>query len=403
VSRPSGGIAERGRAASIRAARAALLVGLLAGLVGCPSKEATTASELSPATTAHASFALIRRAEQLLILNAAGEIPVPIDGDADPFGASSSTAEAIDGETVALIDRGRLVTVRHDGSAQSVPCVRCNSVIWSGEDLVVLSESLSAGRTFDLTRFNRELEPKTTITLRRQTERTDPNYERNEVGVIALAANSNTVWAAYTDRFGFARGGSRTIAAYDNDGNLVRSTRVPGSIYASSVSDDGRFLAVADGGSGGACITASEVDVINLTTMRSLDTSPRIPIQAVLETPPEDVPSLNFAAFDLHWRGGSAVAIGETSRGNDPEGQGSCDPQATRWVRTFDTATQIFTDTKADVDPGSYIGPTCLHRLRSSTTSNDWQLTTGPGQTRAVEMDSLIYHPPLPPECGESA
>ena len=176
------------------------------------------------------------------------------------------------------------------------------------------------GPKFEVASFGRDLRRVESVTLRRLTERTDPEQERNVSEVSLLAANETTVWLAYTDRFGFGRGGSRTIAAYSREGRLLRSTRVRGLIYKTVVSNDGKYLAVADGGSSGACITAGEIDVIDLVSMRALDTSPRIPINALLEAAPNDAPDLNFAADELVWRNTTLFATGETSRGNDPGG-----------------------------------------------------------------------------------
>jgi hypothetical protein len=301
-------------------------------------------------------------------------------------------ATALDESTLAVTANGRLGLVKRDGSATSVECKGCVSVIWTGQDLIVLMSSAGEGQIFDVVSFGRDLRRAGSATLRRLTERTDPDQERNVSEVSLLAANETTVWLAYTDRFGFARGGSRTIAAYSREGELLRSTRVRGLIYSKAISMDGRYLALANGGSSGACITAGEIDVIDLVTMRGLDTSPRIPNQALLEAAPNDVPDLNFAADELVWRNTTLLATGETSRGNDPGGNGGCDPEAKRWLRKYDTTTQTFSDKRLTRPTGLYVGPACEDRAKLMSTTDKWEIAAKSGQ-RWVFHGQFLYRP----------
>ncbi|MGW6194793.1 hypothetical protein ACWF0M_01475 [Kribbella sp. NPDC055110] len=284
--------------------------------------------------------------------------------------------------------------IRPDGSANVVACARCTSVAAAGHDLVVLRSSLADELAFELVRFSQALEQRSVVTARQVTERTAPDAEAPE-GAQLMAANATTAWVAYTDRFGFVRGGSRTIAAYAGDGSLVATTRVLGTIYHSDVSADGRYLAVADGGSGGVCVTDSALDVIDLTTMGSLDTAPRVPVRALLAAAPDDVPSLLFTTDDLLWQGSVAVAVGISSRGDENSSRpgGRCGGQG--WARKYDTKTQTYTDVKVGRHAGIPIGPTCQGGWHSS--GDGISMTSASGAVHQV--DALVYAAPLPPQC----
>ena len=211
---------------------------------------------------ARAGFSLAMTSHGLAIIKGESQIAVR---DPDLSAAEDNyweqAASAVDESTLAVTANGRLGLVNQDGSATSVECRGCVNVIWTGQYLIVLMSSVGEGQTFEVVSFGRDLRRVESVTLRRLTERTDPE-QQNDSAVSLLAANETTVWLAYTDRFGFVRGGSRTIAAYSREGKLLRSTRVSGLIYQTAVSNDGKYLAVADGGSSGACITAGEIDVI---------------------------------------------------------------------------------------------------------------------------------------------
>jgi hypothetical protein len=384
-----------------------------AGVVGVTVAAACTTTPSSPtfdgqpATVATASFALFGHDDQLLVVTGEQDMPVH---DPHPTGTvqdfESTAAAPIDANTLAVVSPDRLSVVRRDGTASSATCRGCQSVIWTGQDLAVLRPADGQGQTFEILRYSRDLEPAGQVTGRQLTERTDPEAERTVgSGVQLLAASPTTVWVGYEDRFGFSRGGSRTIAAYARDGTLLRINRVPGSIYASAVSDDGRYLAVTDGGSSGACITAAELDVMDLTTMKSLDTSQRIPTSALLAADPDDLPDLNFAAFRLVWHGGIATALGETSRGNAEGANASgCDPEAKQWARHYDTRTQTFTDVEIAAQPDVFVGPDCADRVRQDARTSSWEVVAGSGARRQLDSAyTLLLYKPRPTNCPESS
>ncbi|WP_329000363.1 hypothetical protein OHA18_38760 [Kribbella sp. NBC_00709] len=375
-------------------ARLGFLVGLVAvGLsAACSSGSTVIDDNLTAATTATASFQLVKSSGRLSVLSGAGESLVRDEGR---IGADNRTvvAGAVGANAVGVVDGAWLGLIGPDGSARTVACRRCRSVMAGGNDVVVLRDSQADDLAFEIVRFDAGLGEQHAVTARRMTERTSPDAEENNDAEL-LAANATTVWVAYTDRFGFVRGGSRTIAAYSNDGRLIRSTHVLGTIYAHAVSADGRFLAIANGGSGGACVTDSSIDVIDLTAMRGLDAEPRIPVRARLEAAPDDVPSLNFTTEQLYWNGSVAVAVGITSRGNDAVS--GCDREATTWVRKYDPSTQRFTDTKTGRNTDIAVGPACgdgWHRDKTVV------ITSSTGTVRRV--DDLLYAPPPPAGCGE--
>jgi hypothetical protein len=375
-----------------------LLVACVLAATGCTSDTSPQEVTLSSANLVRGGFSLAMTTHGLALITGDSEIAVrDADLSAGKEDYLEQAATAIDESTLAVTANSRLGLVKKDGSATSVECRGCVSVMWTGHDLVVLMASTGEGQTFDLVSFGRDLQRTGSVTLRRLTERTDPEQQRNVSEVSLLAANDATVWLAYTDRFGFARGGSRTIAAYSREGRLLRSTRVPGLIYSKAISSDGRYLAVADGGSGGACLTIGELDVIDLVAMRGLDTSPRIPNKALLEAAPNDVPSLNFAADELVWRGATLFATGETSRGNDPAGKAACDLEARRWIREYDTTTQSFSDKEATRDIGVYVGPACEDRGKRVSNSDKWEVI-GKSRRQWVFQGQFLYRP-SPQDC----
>src|SRR4030095_16236080 len=104
-------------------------------------------------------------------------------------------ASAVDESTLAVTANGRLGLVNQDGSATRVECRGCVNVIWTGQYLIVLMSSVGEGQTFEVVSFGRDLRRVESVTLRRLTERTDPE-QQNDSAVSLLAANETTVWLA---------------------------------------------------------------------------------------------------------------------------------------------------------------------------------------------------------------
>jgi hypothetical protein len=105
----------------------------------------------------------------------------------------------------------------------------------------------------------------------------------------------------YLSRNGGVRRGPSIIAQYSTSDSLVRSISVDGIIGESSVSPDGRYLALGVGGSGGACVTVSDPVVVDLDRLRVQTVDPTVPAQALARADALTEPW--FLMTDLVWNG----------------------------------------------------------------------------------------------------
>lgn len=357
-----------------------IVLGLLGALASCSSSNSDSA--LPPAVWAPGTFAVVADRSGSLSISVEGELkPVDYRGPEASEYFGNDIGVAIDDERVAVIHAGRLVLIERDGTAMGVVCEDCESVTWNGDKIVVQRPSLSEGRAFDIATYSLELKQADRRTFRQATERSDPGGDQSATGVSLLAAGPDVIWVDYTDRFGFARGGSRTVAAYSlRSGERLGKTHLPGSPYLVSLSHDGRFLAVAYGGSSGACSTVGELDVIDVTSMTVLNTGPRVPAAAKATINPNEGPM--FRIEDLRWSGHTVVATGKVYLG---WGDADCDP-GTTWRRQFDSGTGVMRDQPADELPNeTYLGGAC-----ANVVSRDRPLPEG---------FRVIFAPQRPDEC----
>jgi hypothetical protein len=372
-----------------------LVLGLAACSDDAPSRR--TVDDLAPAASPRASFVLARVGEEIVVVTHDGATPTQLNEDPDS-NEFLAAAVAVSDDTVAAFHDDGVVLVHADGSSDSAACDGCHGLAWSGSGLVTLRDDEIEGGVFDIVFLDDHLEERSSSTAQRITERSEDFTEPDEIGVELLAANEDTVWVAYPDRYGFGRGGSRAIAAYGRDGQLIGSTSVGGLLYDDALSPDGRYLAVADGGSGGACVTDASLDVVDLVRLRTLDTEPRIPVDAAYATDPDHLYALLFTGQELVWDGGDVLVGGYASVGNAP---GDCDQSPMLFTRRFDPEAQLFEDEQAEGRIALPTGLGCDDLLVIG--SQDFgaaQLHLSTGEVLGDEDDeSLLYVPPHPEDC----
>ncbi|WP_167489528.1 hypothetical protein [Nocardia terpenica] len=265
-----------------------------------------------------------------------------------------------DASTAIVVGDGEIGVVDADGEHDTAACAGCTGVALAGDTVVTARSNYRAGDGFDLIEFDRALRATRVTAAARLNERWLGIRSDEDTGSPRVfAASADEVYLSYTSRLGGARHGPDVIARYSRTGRQLAYLMVDGNTRDEIVSPDGRFAAMIASGSGGACITVANLRVVDLRDMRQLDTYPDRPLPRMTAT--GDLAGSWFDTDDLRWAGASVVAAGQLHR--PPPGQ-TCDPSPESWVRTYDTASQSFTDRPADgVRALRVVGPRCSDEI----------------------------------------
>jgi len=308
-------------------------------------------------------------------------------GDAVPFGT----------DTLAVLFKDKIAVVGEDGTKATADCAECAGLAISNGSLVTTRTNLEPGGGFDLVFHSTGLEVERVVPARRLTERGEPGVPaENDASPETMAADDESVVVGYLSRIGGVRRGPSIIAKYSLDGTLLESVSVDGILGLSSASADQRYLAVGVGGSGGACITASDFRVVDLETMTELDTEPAIPIAAIKTN--TGLSGRWFNLRDVSWWKGAPRAVGQVF---DP-GEASCDDHPTSWLRGFDVTTETFDDKPAGTPPvARWTGPDCDDLVGVEFGPEDDQVVSIIGGKRKLleSYTGIIYGPQRPDSC----
>jgi hypothetical protein len=109
------------------------------------------------------------------------------------------------------------------------------------------------------------------------------------------------------------------------------------------------------GGSGGACITAGDIQVVDLVQIRLLTPPPKIPDSYQIN--PDGWGDPWFEPTDLMWLNDHVVRA--TGLINDPGIDSTCDVNPAIWQRTYDTETATSTDSPDKVRAHRWLGQNC--------------------------------------------
>lgn len=273
---------------------------------------------------------------------------VPDVGDSrGPF------AVALPGGRAAIVDAGRIAVARPHAPAVVRDCADCAGVAWTGSQIVTTRSSRQPDNSFEILAFDPALNRAAPVPAARLAERVSTSYpQENLESPTTLAADGDSVTVTYLSREGGVRRGPSIVARYGRDGRLAGTVRVDGVMYDAVVSPDGAYLALGLGGSGGACVTASDLTVLDLHDLSVLDLGSALP-----EGYAGDADATWSYATDLVWRDGKAVA---TSRLYATAPLQTCDPDPQLWTRTVDPATLEVVDVDGAVaDAARWIGPGC--------------------------------------------
>lgn len=273
-----------------------------------------------------------------------------------PFLQAGPLAVPIGDSTAAIMGNGQLAVVGPHRKPIVKECKDCVGVAMTGGLIVTTRRNFQPGEGFDLVFFRPDLSLDHSVPARRVSERSTIQYPPEDTDPpVTLGATKDLITVGYLSRNGGVRRGPSIIAQYSTSGSLVRSTSVDGIIGASSVSPDGRYLALGVGGSGGACITVSNLVVVDLDRLRVQTVDPTVPAQALASADALTEPW--FLMTDLVWNGGTVSATGQVH--SPPEGA-TCDPHPTIWTRSFDPRTVQVKDVLGkDVSAQRWVGPGC--------------------------------------------
>jgi hypothetical protein len=260
------------------------------------------------------------------------------------------------GDSAAVMGNGQLAVVGPGRKPVVTDCQDCAGVGLADGLIVTSRSNFQPGEGFDLVFFRTDLSHDHSVPVRRIPERRTIQYPaENTDSPVTLAATKDRVTVGYLSKNGGGRAGPSIVAQYSTSGSLIRSVSVDGIIGQSSVSPDGRYLALGVGGSSGACITASELVVVDLDGLRVQTVDPAVPAPVLGDAHSLMAPW--FFLTDLVWDGPTVRATGQAF--SPPEGE-TCDPNPTIWTRFYDPAKGGVKDVLGkDASAQRWIGPGC--------------------------------------------
>ena len=231
-------------------------------------------------------------------------------------------------DLAVVVADGKIATVRASGPAIVSDCPNCSGAAAAGVEIVTSRRAFRLPGSFDLLFLDTGLSVQRTVPSERVPERGHTAYPpENRQSPVTLAASSSAVTVGYLARSGGIRAGPSVIAQYSLNGDLRGHVVVDGIIGRSAASPDGRYLAMAIGGSGGACITSSDLEVVDLTDMRILNSPPKIPNN--YQPNPAGWGEPWFEITDLSWT--DDLTVTATGLIYDPPRSESCDPRPDVW------------------------------------------------------------------------
>lgn len=301
-------------------------MGVLPMLAACSSSATVETVEVH-AVRPVAEFVLVQRDADLVIVAGSSSITVAGVLAADVYVAE---AIAVDAEHVALLAGNQLLIVDQAGAVVSAELDSdCSGLVSDGERIAVLCDPSERDRIVTVQVFSADAKKVSEMTIQLRQERNSfyTGYS-SDFSVYLVAAGPSHFWLEYTDRLGFARGGSRLLARHNWDGTLDSATRLDGAVYDTAISADGRYAAFLVGGSGGACHTDAHLRVVDLAATRQLDTAPDTPSDAWIRGGTAD--AVYLTGQYLRWRGDTIHVWGTTA----DHGIGGCDVELRYWHRS---------------------------------------------------------------------
>jgi hypothetical protein len=286
---------------------------------------------------------------------------------ASPYATTGSPAVPAFGDRIAVVSEGQVALIGPGGDAVVADCAECSGVAATAEHVITTRRNGQPGEGFDIVLLTEDLEVAETVAATRASEPVNgtPSGE-NSASPVTLAASEDRVVVGYLSVNGGVRAGPTVVAAYSYDGELLDHMLVSGLLGLAAPSPDGEHLAVGVGGSGGACITSSALEVIALDGLEVLGAEPAVPAEVMATF--DDLGEPWLYMVDVAWTGTAVRTVGEVYRTGWAENASgevmpgpdtSCEvPEF--WVRTFDIETGAFTDVRSDdVVATRWIGPGC--------------------------------------------
>lgn len=336
-------------------------------------------------------FAVVAGKDGVALVGATWFEKVPALADGESYGASSVDI----GTSAAVLAGSHIAVVRPHRPAVVADCADCAGIAATSEHILTSRKNYTPGG-FDIVLFEHDLAGERIVPAQRLQERGNTDYgAENTASPVVLAAEPGRVTVGYLARDGGLRRGPSVVAQYDLDGRLVNHVVVDGILGRSTVSADGRRLAVGVGGSGGACITSSVPVIIELDSLQVRTIEPDLPATA-------SGPFSWFLTTDLDWRNDVLTVTGEL---HDPPPDETCDPSPEIWRRDIDPVTAIARDTAGqNATARRWNGPGCddVIEVTGNWASAELVRRSGGKAERLGGYSTMSLGRSAPAECGQT-
>lgn len=278
-----------------------------------------------------------------------------------------------DDHTAVVLTGGRVGLVTAGGVNRSVECDGCSGLLVDQGQVLTVRNNYRPGDGFDIIALDAGLNEVAGVAAARVIERAAREQLVENSGPPRLvAATPDAIYVTYASRHGGARQGPSVLAKYARDGRRLDHMIIDGLVFDVVASPDRRYVALAAGGSSGACHTTADVRVVDLVALQQLQTEPDVPGES------RGGSSTWFLTQDLSWGDdGLLTAIGER---HDLGPDQDCDESPQLWARTYDPTTQEFVDDELDaVHDLRVIGPSCDEQIGYSRGSGRAVVSTADG------------------------
>ncbi|MGW6930761.1 hypothetical protein ACWGE0_11905 [Lentzea sp. NPDC054927] len=335
-------------------------------------------------------FAVVAGKDGVALVGGAWLEKVPELADEASYGVSSIDI----GTSAAVLAGSHMAVVRPHRPPAIADCADCAGIAATGENILTSRKNYTPGG-FEIVLFKHDLAVDRIVTAERLQERGNTDYgAENTASPVVLAAEPGRVTVGYLARDGGVRRGPSVVAQYDFDGRLINHVVVDGILGRSTVSADGRRLAVGVGGSGGACITSSVPVIIELDSMQVRTIEPDLLVTA-------SGAYSWFLTTDLDWRTDLLTVMGEL---HDPPPGETCDPSPKIWRRDVDPATAIARDTAGqNATARRWNGPGCddVIEVNGNWASGELVRRSGGKEERLGNYATMSLGRSAAEECGQ--
>ncbi|MDQ0725195.1 hypothetical protein [Microbacterium sp. W4I20] len=357
-------------------------------LTGCTADATPQPSVVSEAS--HYALALDTD-YRLVTIHADGALTTPVIDD-EPIAGDGARVAPLDGGRLAVLAGDALIVLSDGEVSLSATCAGCHGLTATEAGLVTAQQSFTPGIDFDLVTFDEGLAEVGRVNASFVRSRFEPSLmPKMRFPTVEASVDGLVLVSAISARGGEAGNGRLygpwSLGFYEQDGTLTRDTEILGhnGVGPVDVSSDGRFSAVQQGTTWGACYHGEDVVIVDNRAGEIVDTDP-------VTTGAEDEQMVVTAGW---WDGGRYV-VDVTIEHDEGE---QCEFKRTSLRGSIDAETGVTDTSPVTTHTWGAIGEGC-DAVLSSPVGPLWELTDAISLgSEPLKGIARILHAPTGSDC----